>query len=367
MSDQGSQSFTQKIRLYVFVPLLIALSIVSLLPLLESNRWWVRFLDFPRIQVTIALLLVLALYVILRGWRGRFGVATIVLSIVAVSYQGYRLYPYTPLLEPMALRMETCPADARLRVMVANVQRTNRRADALLRIIEQAEPDLLLVLETDEWWDRQLAPLDKRFASNAQHIPSDAEYYGMHLFSRYPLIDPQVKFFFGADTPTIISDVRLQTGEMIQFIGLHPRPPQSWSRPTTMRDGHLAAAALAVADSDAASLIAGDFNSVPWERITRRVMRLGQLLDPRVGRGIYPTYDAQSWIMAWPLDQVLYQSRFGLLGYDTLPEFGSDHYPVLAELCYSPAVADRQTAPAPEEGDREEADAAIQAARNLVR
>nr|WP_256477813.1 endonuclease/exonuclease/phosphatase family protein [Aurantimonas marianensis] len=349
------------------VPLLLALAVFSLLPLVESNRWWIRFLDFPRIQVTIALLLVLALYVILGGWRGRFGLATIVLSIIALSYQAYRLYPYTPLVEPMALRITTCPADARLAVMVANVKRTNRRADALLRIIEQAEPDLLLVLETDEWWDRQLAPLDKRFGFNAQHIPTDAEYYGMHLFSRYPLIDAQVKFLFGADTPTIFSGVRLPKGEVIQFVGLHPRPPQSWSRPTTMRDGHLATAALAAADSDAASVIAGDFNSVPWERITRRVMRLGQLLDPRVGRGTYPTYDAQSWILSWPLDQVLYQARFGLLGYDTLPEFGSDHYPILAELCYSPAMADRQSAPAHEEGDREEARTAIEAARQLER
>ncbi|WP_376742211.1 hypothetical protein [Pseudorhizobium tarimense] len=40
--------------------------------------------------------------------------------------------------------------------------------------------------------------------------------------------------------------------------------------------------------------MAGDFNAVPWERVTRRAMRIGDLLDPRIGRGALSTYDTNS-------------------------------------------------------------------------
>ena len=49
---------------------------------------------------------------------------------------------------------------------------------------------------------------------------------------------------------------------------------------------------VASAGSEEASIVAGDFNAVPWERISWHAMRIGGLLDPRVGRGLYPTYNA---------------------------------------------------------------------------
>ena len=35
-------------------------------------------------------------------------------------------------------------------------------------------------------------------------------------------------------------------------------------------------------------------------------MRIGELVDPRVGRGLYPTYHVDNWLMSWPLDPVEY-------------------------------------------------------------
>ncbi len=365
MNERNATSLPLKAIRFLLLLLLVALAVGSLLPIMESNRWWIRFLDFPRLQLTISLTIVLVLYAFLGGGSGTTLMTAIILATTALIYQGYRLYPYTPLVEPMAAEIEACSENARVRVMSANVQKSNRRAEEFLRVVKEARPDILLVMETNQWWDEQLATLHEEYPFSIQHIPVEAAYYGMHVLSRYPLIAPQVEFYFGADTPTIVSGVTLPTQGEVQFIGLHPRPPQSWARPTTMRDGHLAAAALAAASSDRPTILAGDFNAVPWERITRRAMRLGSLLDPRVGRGVYPTYDAQSWIMAWPLDQVLYQADFGLLRYEKLPAFGSDHYPILAELCHAPEIAERQVAPAVEKGDREEAQTAIEAARNL--
>ncbi|MFC1460285.1 endonuclease/exonuclease/phosphatase family protein [Microvirga arabica] len=167
----------------------------------------------------------------------------------------------------------------------------------------------------------------------------------MHLLSRYELFDPEMKFLFDNFTPSIVTGVRLPDGSAVSLFGLHPQPPQSWPQLTAMRDAHLITAALQARDAQAPGILAGDFNAVPWERVTRRVMRLGKLLDPRVGRGLYSTYHAHSIFLSWPLDQVLYQDKFALLEFKRLPAFGSDLYAILVTLCHLPAAASRQSAP----------------------
>ena len=146
---------------------------------------------------------------------------------------------------------------------------------------------------------------------------------------------------------------------------VHPRPSLYWSQPTTMRDAHLMMAAFEARGSDLPAIVVGDLNAVPWERTVRRAMRIGELLDPRVGRGLYPTYDVQSWIMSWPLDQILFQNSFGLAEWDVLRSFGSDHSPVFAALCLAPDLAARQSASPLEAGDVKEAERSIIAARRM--
>lgn len=128
-----------------------------------------------------------------------------------------------------------------------------------------------------------------------------------------------------------------------------------------MRDAHIFQAALMARESRAPAIVAGDFNAVPWERVTRRAMRIGDLLDPRVGRGLYPTHDTESYLIHWPIDQILFQPQFTLQSFDTLPDFGSDHLAVIATLCHDPAAA--QDAPELLADDLAEAETSIDSAR----
>lgn len=350
---------------YLVVPLIVIAALLSLLPLIETNAWWIRYLDFARVQFVAALVVMLLLCALLRRPRGTLGWMPLGLAVLGIGYNVYRLYPYLPFWPEEAIGVAECPAGSGVRVLVANVQKTNEHAEKLFDMVRSTNPDLFLVLETDQWWDERLAQLSNQFPHRVQHIPEDHAFFGMHLLSNYELINPEVKLLFDNFTPSIFTGVRLPDRSAVTFYGLHPQPPQSWSQPTTMRDAHLLAAALQARDTQVPSILAGDFNAVPWERVTRRAMRLGSLLDPRVGRGLYPTYDAESMILSWPLDQVVYQHWFALLNFERLPEFGSDHYPVLADLCHLPAAADRQSAPALESSDLEEAQTAIRAARQM--
>jgi endonuclease/exonuclease/phosphatase (EEP) superfamily protein YafD len=351
-----------------FIALALFVTIAaSFLPLIETNIWWVRYLDFPRVQFAVALLVLIILLIVIGGVKRTWSLIAVLLGIGALGYHAYKLLPYTTLVAPLAVAEPGCAEDNRLELLVANVQQSNETSEALFRIVEEVDPDVFVVLETDPWWDAALADMTERFPYGTQFVPEgeDTGAFGMHLLSRYRLIGSETMFYFGNDTPTIIADLALPGGAPVQVVAVHPRPPLYWSQPTTMRDAHLMMAALEARGSDIPTIVAGDLNAVPWERTVRRTMRIGELLDPRVGRGLYPTYDVQSWLMSWPLDQILFQDRFALVEWNVLRSFGSDHAPVFATLCLAPDLAARQSAPPIEEGDIEEAERSIAAARRM--
>lgn len=312
------------------------------------------------------ILVLLGLYLVIRGRPGWGGWAIILLALVGLLYHASKLLPYLGIGPQPAVGLASCREGTGLSVMVANVQKSNANADAFLAIAAEVEPDVLLVLETDERWDEQLAPLRALYPEIEQFIPEDRLAYGMHLFSKRRLVSPEMRFLFDSVTPTIVTGLELEDGSLIQFIGMHPQPPFFWSQPSTLRDAHLLSAALEAQASEVPTVVAGDLNAVPWERTTRRMIRIGGLLDPRMGRGFYPTVGAESLLVSWPLDHVLYQEEFGLLGFEVLPAFGSDHLPVLANLCLSSEAAELQEPPVIESGDLREAEASIEAARRLA-
>lgn len=57
----------RKVLLYITVVLGIILFIASLASLpYESNLWWLKIFDFPRLQIFIASIIVFVVYVILK-------------------------------------------------------------------------------------------------------------------------------------------------------------------------------------------------------------------------------------------------------------------------------------------------------------
>ena len=123
-------------------------------------------------------------------------------------------------------------------------------------------------------------------------------------------------------------------------------------------------AALAAREEGPSVVLAGDLNAVLWERTVWRLLRLGQLLEPRVGRGYWATYSTSSWFVSGPLDYILFQDRIALRTFEVLPAFGSDHYPILGVLCLAPEVAALQSAPPVAPNDLQEALTAIQRGRS---
>src|SRR5690242_15173429 len=116
------------IRMFVRIArwLLILLALVgvaaTIIPAVPGNIWWVRFLDFPRIEILIASAAVWLLLLLVS--RGRLSRVALLALAGAIAYQSYVLYPYTGFAAPNQIATETCAPGNRLRLLEVNVQQS---------------------------------------------------------------------------------------------------------------------------------------------------------------------------------------------------------------------------------------------------
>ena len=80
----------------------------------------------------------------------------------------------------------------------------------------------------------------------------------------------------------------------------------------------------------------GDLNDVAWSPTSRLFLRLSGLLDARKGRGLYNTWNANHFLMRFPLDHIFHSHHFTLVDLERMPHIGSDHFPVYVTLSYEP-------------------------------
>ena len=335
------------------------LVVATLLPLVPSGAWWVRVFDYPRAQVAgggVVALLALAA-VVRRG--DAWGVGLAVALAGCVAYQAAQIAPYTPLVSPTVVETPA-PDGPTLSVLVANVLMDNRETDRFLAVVRRYDPDLVLVLEPDARWEAALRPLDAAYPHAAKEpLPNT---YGMLLYSRLPLADAETRYLVEPDIPSMHARVRVGR-RWVALHALHPDPPNpEYATETTERDGELLLVAREVRERGGPTVVVGDFNDVAWSATTRLFQETSGLLDPRVGRGTFSTYNAKWPLLRWPLDHVFHSDHFALVRLERGPAFGSDHFPVFAELALTPAAEALQDAPDAEAEDLREADEAIREA-----
>jgi endonuclease/exonuclease/phosphatase (EEP) superfamily protein YafD len=335
--------------------------LTTVLPFLPHEAWWIRIFDFPRRQIAAITLAAIPGYVALAGFDGVLD-RTIAAALGAcLLYQLVRIGIYTPLFPKQAKSAAASAQERRLGIVVANVLTTNRNAGALLDIVRARDPDVLLFVETDAWWQTQLDALEATHPFTVKR-PQD-NLYGMHLYSRLELVGPEVRFLLEPGIPSIHARLRLRSGDCVELHCVHPRPPAPSEAPSSVeRDAELLIVAKAVATSGEPAIVMGDLNDVAWSGTTRLFQKVSGMLDPRVGRGMFSTFHAKHAWLRWPLDHIFISPEFTVVSLRRLGYFGSDHFPMHAELAYTPRAERVQEAPAADAGDREVAEEKIEKA-----
>ncbi len=221
--------------------------------------------------------------------------------------------------------------------MVSNVLTPNNNTAALIKLVEQHTPDILITLESDEKWQQALSVIEPNYPYSVK-VPLD-NLYGMHLYSKLPLINPKVHYLLVEDIPSIHTQLQLPNGKKVWLYCLHPMPPSpTEAEKSTTRDAELLMVGRHIKQHNQTAILAGDLNDVAWSKTTRLFQRISQLLDPRIGRSFINTFHVDYPFLRWALDHIFHSPCFTLVSIKRLPSIGSDHFPVLTTLQYEPEV-----------------------------
>ncbi|MGH7827323.1 MAG: endonuclease/exonuclease/phosphatase family protein [Candidatus Binatia bacterium] len=337
----------------------------SVLPIIRKEVWWIRIFDCPRIQIAIVSVVILAVDWSFRTGSGIGANAFRTALAVCILYQAYMIYPYTLLARRQVERAKNPMKESRFSLLLANVKIDNRNAEALRRIIHECDPDVILMVETDAWWQTELKEFEQTHPFTVQQPQDNA--YGMIFFSRLELVNSQVKFRVQHDVPSIRACIRLAAGTEVELHCLHPKPPvpQEDGR-STERDAELLIVGRETREKNKPVVVMGDLNDVAWSRTNYLFQTISGLLDPRIGRGLYNTFDARYPIMRFPLDHFFHSNHFRLITLRRLAYFGSDHFPIYIALSYEPDAVTKQKTERPDQGDEEQATEKIQKAKHPV-
>ncbi|HLL77389.1 MAG TPA: endonuclease/exonuclease/phosphatase family protein [Pyrinomonadaceae bacterium] len=316
--------------------------VATALPLLRSDRWWIRIFDFPRIQITALIVLALALHPLFAGSYNSSDYLLLASLAACLAYQCFMMFPYTPLARRQVQSSRGAREGHGLSLLFANVLMDNRNAERLKELIREADPDIILTVETDGWWEERLREFERTHPHAVRRPQGNT--YGMLLYSKLELVGPEVKFLVQDDIPSIHARVRLPGGREVGLHCLHPRPPfPTEDDSATERDAELLIVGRSIKEEEAVPVVVlGDLNDVAWSRTNYLFKDISGLLDPRVGRGFYNTFHAKYPFIRFPLDHFFHSNHFRLVDFRRLPYFGSDHFPVFISLSYEPEAEAEQ-------------------------
>jgi endonuclease/exonuclease/phosphatase (EEP) superfamily protein YafD len=286
----------------------------SVLPF-GAKLWWV--LDLPshfRVQYLGAALGMLVLFALLRRMRWCIALALVAaLNLIVIR-------DYLPTFG------RTAPAPSSLRVMTVNLSGLDYDSDRLLASVRAESPDVLVLVELTPHSERWLAELDELYPNRFKRPATGA--FGIGMWSRHPF--ENVREIALGETPVIEARVAAPFGAL-NVLGVHLRSPIS-RRLSLARNRQLTQLAELRSTFTGPLVITGDFNITPFSPIFADWLRDTGLRDARAERGFDFSWPAFLPIVGIPIDHCIVSDEFRVIAHRRLPAFGSDHYPVVAEL-----------------------------------
>lgn len=315
---------------------------------LPLDNWWVRGVEFPRIQImSLGVAAWIGMLIFWTQWQMGQWVLFIALTIT-LAFQLRMVLPYTKLWKKEVKSAKDKPEGQahQLKIMVSNVLTPNDKTQKLVDLVKKKSPDILITLESDKKWERALEQIESEYPYTVK-VPLD-NLYGMHLYSKLELIAPSVKYLMVDGVPSIHTQLRLKGGQVIWLYCLHPMPPSpTEADKSTTRDAELLMVGRHIKENEQTAILAGDLNDVAWSKTTRRFQRISELLDPRIGRKFINTFHAKYPFLRWALDHIFHSACFTVVDIQRMPFIGSDHFPVMTILQYEPEETRQQEQNAP--------------------
>jgi endonuclease/exonuclease/phosphatase (EEP) superfamily protein YafD len=293
----------------------MGLALASLLPFAGRLHWRIDLFSHFRAQYLLGLGVLVLFYLLNRNWRR--AVAGLVFAILNASL----IYPlYLPQISgrPFA-------AGQTYRLLIANVNITNRSFGALRSLTLETEPDFVLLMEIDRAWVEGLSLRELGYAQSV--VQPQTNNFGIGLFSRHPLEAAEILVDPAGRTIGVRARALLDCGSL-ELIGVHP-PPPIIAVVSARRDEQIRTAFELATAIEGTAILAGDFNATTWSYALAEPLAKSGLRDSRAGFGTQATWPAfYPAFLRIPIDHVFISNHLQVLERVVGPNIGSDHLPL---------------------------------------
>jgi endonuclease/exonuclease/phosphatase (EEP) superfamily protein YafD len=318
----------------ILTGLIIFFTVGAFLSYVNKPYWFIRVFDFPLLSNTILLSIFLLVFVIVfdnvfSDWHLMMTVS----AVVAILAATFKLYRYLPWFTKSALPPKKDEAKRQLSILNANVRQKNRKTEKLKEVIAEMDPDIILMHETNHFWDEQMSYLKEDYPYHV--LQPQENTYGMLMYSRLELLESSVAFLCEEGVPSIHAVVKLRNGESFKLYSIHPKPPEVGSH-TQNRDTEIVLVGQKIREETYPTVMAGDLNDVPWSKALILFRNLSNMVDPRRGRGFFNTFNAKIPLFRYPLDFINFTGHFRLVEFRRGRYVHSDHFPLYARLSFEP-------------------------------
>ncbi len=312
----------KKLHLRILDLAVISLAMASLLPFAGRLHWRIDLFSHFRTQYFIGLAALLLISLLVGNRRG---------AIIALVFALLNAALIAPLYLPQHRGPEDFSGES-YRLLLANVNTSNRSYNTLRDLIGDTRPDIILLLEIDQGWLKGLSLSELGYAHTETRPQIDN--FGVGLFSRHPLISSGILINEASRTTGVIARTELN-GQLLTLIGIHPPPPVT-SAATARRDRQIRDSFGMATAYGGAAILAGDFNATSWGQSLAKPLADSGLGDSRAGFGpqaTWPTF----WpaILRIPIDHVFISKNVRILDRVIGPEIGSDHLPLWVDFGFS--------------------------------
>jgi endonuclease/exonuclease/phosphatase (EEP) superfamily protein YafD len=223
--------------------------------------------------------------------------------------------------------------NSNLRIVISNVLTSNQRYRDVIDYVKAENPDLLVIMEMDKVWQYRLQTLKSLLPYSIEEPRADN--FGLAIFSKLPLINPQVKDWGQSlvIVPSLTADITVRD-RVVSLIATHPVPPlndeYSISRNSQMND-----IADYVRQVGNESVVMGDLNMSMWSPYYRKFIDRANLRNTRQGFGIQASWPTNLPLLQIPIDHCLITPNLKVSNNRIGKDIGSDHYPLITDLSIS--------------------------------
>ena len=95
--------------------------------------------------------------------QGRRALFLLILALLCLVYHAWWIVPYTRVFPVEVKSAVGANRKRTIRIMTANALTSNRNAKALIELVRENMPDLIVTLESGGWWQARLDALESDY------------------------------------------------------------------------------------------------------------------------------------------------------------------------------------------------------------